>query len=131
MRSVIQQTVLLPAPAEDLFAMYLDAALHEAITGAPVTISDQPGSPFAAFGGQLRGTTLCVVAPKLIVQSWRSENFFDEDADSTLILGFSRQGDQGRIDLIHLDVPEQDFQGVTDGWEHYYWAPWREFLARR
>jgi hypothetical protein len=95
-----------------------------------VTISPAPGSPFAAFGGSLSGTTLCVVAPHLIAQSWRSTNFLDDDPDSTLILSFSPDGGQGRIDLIHIDVPEQDFQGVTDGWELYYWASWRALLAR-
>lgn len=131
MRSVIKQTVLLPATAENLFRMYLDPLLHAGITGAPATISPETGTSFEAFGGSLTGTMLSVAAPRLIVQSWRSENFFDEDADSTLILSFSDQGGEGRIDLVHLDVPEQDFQGVTDGWELYYWAPWREYLARR
>jgi activator of HSP90 ATPase len=131
MRRVIQQTVLLPASAEDLFAMYLDPLLHADITGAPVTIGPEPGAPFAAFGGSLSGTMLCVVAPRLIVQAWRSENFFDEDPDSTLMLSFGQQGSEGRIDLVHLDVPEQDVSGVSEGWPLYYWEPWRAYLARR
>ena len=131
MRSVIQQTVLLPASPEALFDMYIDPAKHAAITGAQVTISAQPGTPFAAFDGGLSGTTLCVAAPRLIVQSWRSGNFLDTDPDSTLILSFSAHGGQGRIELIHLDVPEQDFQGVTEGWELDHWTPWRDQLARR
>jgi hypothetical protein len=35
MRTVISQSVVLPAPAEGLFAMYTDPAKHAAITGAP------------------------------------------------------------------------------------------------
>jgi activator of HSP90 ATPase len=131
MRPVIQQTVLRPAPAEELFQMYIDPGLHEQITGAPAVISAEPGSRFAAFDGGLTGRMLCVIAPRLIVQSWRSENFFDADPDSTLILNFSADGDRGRIDLVHVDVPAQDFQGVTEGWEEFYWSPWRDFLARR
>src|SRR5215510_12287564 len=46
MRSIISQSVVLPAPAESLFAMYTDPAKHAAITGAPVAISAEPGSPF-------------------------------------------------------------------------------------
>lgn len=128
MRSVIRQSVVLPAPAEALFAMYLNPETHAAITGAPAEISAEPGTPFSAWDGGLSGTTLAVVAPRLIVQSWRSDNFAEDDPDSTLILTFTDEGAQGRIDLVHLDVPEQDFAGVEEGWTLYYWEPWRELL---
>jgi activator of HSP90 ATPase len=131
MRSVIQQSIVLPAPAEALYAMYLDPAKHTEFTGAPVTIDTKAGSPFQAFGGSLSGSMLTVVPSTLIVQSWRSVNFNADDPDSTLILTFTPQGVHGRIDLVHLDVPEQDRQGVTDGWEQYYWTPWRNYLAKR
>jgi hypothetical protein len=104
MRSVIRDSVVLPAPA--------------------------PGSPFSAFGGSLTGTTLAAIPSRLVVQSWRSTNFGPDDPDSTLILTFVPEGSNGRIDLVHLDVPEVDYQGVTEGWEKYYWTPWRRYLAR-
>lgn len=129
MRNTIRQSVVLPAPAEALFKMYLDPSIHKAITGTSVDIGDEQGSNFRAFEGALTGTILEVVKPRLIVQSWRSTNFNIDDPDSTLILCFTPEGDAGRIDLIHLDVPDQDYQGVTQGWEKYYWAPWRAYLA--
>ena len=133
MRSVIQQSVVLPAAADVLFEMYLDPAAHGAFTGFPVTIGAEPGAEFRAFGGQLSGTILAVLRPQLIVQSWRSTKFAADDRDSTLILSFTPEGEgggRGRIDLLHLDVPEHDYQGVTDGWPKHYWNPWREYLER-
>ena len=129
MRSVITQSVVLPAPAEDLYAMYLNPARHAAITGAPVTISAAPGSEFHAFEGRLNGMMLITIPSRLVVQSWRSMKFNHDDPDSTLILAFVPEGEDGRIDLVHLDVPAHDYQGVTEGWETYYWTPWRRFLA--
>lgn len=131
MRSIIYQAVTLPACAEALFDMYLAPATHAAITGQPVTIGTDSGAEFRAFGDMLSGTMLQVVRPRLIVQSWRSMNFDDADDDSTLILSFSDQGDEGRIDLIHLDVPAGDYDGVTEGWGKFYWTPWREYLETR
>jgi len=131
MRSIIRQSVVLPSAAATLYAMYLDPAIHAAFTGAPVTIGATPGAPFRAFEDRLSGTMLAVVAPTLIVQSWRSVHFGESDPDSTVILGFAPAGEAGRIDLVHLDVPEQDYQGVTEGWEKFYWTPWRDYLARR
>jgi activator of HSP90 ATPase len=130
MRSIIQQSVILAAPAQSLYAMYLDPVTHAAITGAPVMIGTTPGTPFRAFDGSLSGHMLTVVEPRLIVQSWRSVHFNDSDPDSTLILTFTPEGEAGRVDLVHLDVPSQDYLGVTNGWETHYWTPWRHYLAR-
>jgi activator of HSP90 ATPase len=130
MRSLIMQSIVLPAPAETLYAMYLDPARHAAITGAPVIISAASGSEFHAFEGRLSGTMLSALPSRLVVQSWRSMKFNDDDPDSTLILAFLPEGTAGRIDLLHLDVPAHDHQGVTEGWETHYWEPWRRYLAR-
>jgi activator of HSP90 ATPase len=129
MRTLIKQSIALPASAESLYAMYMDPAKHAAITGAPVIISSESGSPFRAFEGQISGTTLSVIPPRFVVQSWRSTHFNQDDPDSTLILAFVPEGKSGRIDLVHIDVPAQDYQGVTEGWETHYWEPWRRFLA--
>lgn len=120
--------MVLPAQAETLFEMYLDPKVHQAITGAPVVIGDERGAPFEAFNGSLTGTTIEVIRFSLIVQSWRSTEFKETDPDSTLILSFTPEGNEGRVDLIHLDVPDQDYEGVNQGWEQYYWVPWRRYL---
>jgi uncharacterized protein YndB with AHSA1/START domain len=129
MRNIIRQSVVLPASAEKLFEMYMKPSTHQAITGASVNIGDKRGSEFKAFDGALTGTVLEVIKPRLIIKSWRSVNFLAEDPDSTLILSFTSEGDEGRIDLVHLDVPDQDYDGVNQGWEKYYWTPWRAYLA--
>jgi activator of HSP90 ATPase len=132
MRSTIYKTVVLPASAAELYAMYMDPTVHAAFTGASARISEDAGSLFEAFGGLLKGRTLQVVKPRLVIQSWRSVNFANDDPDSTLIIMFTEEEDTaGRIDLVHLDVPEGDYQGVSGGWESRYFAPWLEYLQAR
>ncbi|WP_281558392.1 SRPBCC domain-containing protein [Thalassomonas sp. RHCl1] len=131
MRSVISQSITLPVPAQTLFEMYLDPVQHQAITGSPVIIGKEAGAEFRAFDGVLSGTILAVNSPNLIVQSWRSTAFKPADPDSTLILNFIDDEAFGKIDLVHLDVPEHDYDGVTQGWEKFYWTPWREYLESR
>lgn len=131
MRSIICKTVVLPASADELFRMYLDSEIHAAITGAPATVNDVAGSAFTAFGGLLKGTLLSVVKPRLVVQSWRSVNFPDDAPDSTLILTFTDEGGEGRIDLVHLDVPDNDFDGVNGGWDSRYFTPWLSYLQNQ
>ncbi len=119
----------LPAPPDRLFDMYLDSRSHAAFTGAPVTIEPHAGAPFSAFDGMISGTMLKVEPKRLIVQAWRSVNWPAGAFDSVLVLSFWPQDDGGRIELVHVNVPENDFTGVSHGWERFYWAPWRAYLA--
>jgi uncharacterized protein YndB with AHSA1/START domain len=131
MSRTIQLAASLPAGPDRLFDIYLDPVEHAAFTGAPVTISDQPGAAFRAFNDALSGTVLQVVPKRLIVQSWRSSNWGSADLDSTLVLTFWPENDAGRIELVHTNVSDGDFAGVSHGWEKFYWAPWRAYLASR
>ncbi|HXM81293.1 MAG TPA: SRPBCC domain-containing protein [Burkholderiales bacterium] len=127
---LIKQSVVLPAPAKALYAMYLSPKAHCAITGHPVTIGAKAGSKFKAFNGALSGRILYTVPGRLIVQAWRSTAFKKSDVDSTLILRFTPKGRSGRIDLTHVNVPAHDYRGVNNGWKQYYWRPWRKFLTK-
>ncbi len=120
----------LPATADRLFDMYLDPKAHAAFTGAPVTIEPRAGAPFSAFDGTLSGTMLHVVPKRLIVQAWRSANWPADAIDSVLTLSFWPEGDKARIELVHVNVSDEDFAGVSQGWEKYYWTPWREYLRK-
>ena len=119
----------LPAPPDRLFDMYLDPGEHAAFTGAPVTITPRPGAPFCAFNGMLTGAILHLEPKRLIVQTWRSVNFPAGALDSVLVLSFWPEAGGSRIELVQVNVPEEDFAGVSHGWERYYWTPWRAYLA--
>jgi uncharacterized protein YndB with AHSA1/START domain len=129
MPRTIAMAVRLPCAAAKLYRMYLDPKLHAAFTGAPVKIAARAGAPFVAFGGAITGTILQVIPNRLIVQSWRSSNFLRRDLDSTLVLSFWPEETGGRIELTHANVSDSDFAGVSEGWSHYYWIPWRKFLG--
>ena len=119
---------LLPATPDKLFDMYLDAEAHAAFTGFPVTIAARAGAPFRAFNDMLSGTIIHVAPKRLIVQTWRSANWPVTAIDSVLTLSFWPENNGARIELVHANVPEEDFAGVSQGWEKYYWTPWRARL---
>src|SRR5579862_44598 len=119
MTKPIVQSNTFNATPKELYDLYMNPKLHAAFTGGPVKISSKPNSKFEAFGKMLWGTTLAAVPGKLIVQRWRSMNFKLSDADSILIFHFSKDAKGGRIDMTHVNVPEQDHKGVTNGWKKY------------
>ena len=131
MLKTVQQMVVLPASPDRLFDMYLDPKQHAAITGADVLISSQPGAEFRAFNGVLSGRILAVTPKRMIVQTWRSGHWRADDLDSILILTFHEDGAGGRIELVHVNVPDHDYDGVNEGWEEFYWMPWRRYLEAR
>ncbi len=130
MPRTVTQAVILPRSPARLYAMYVSAREHAAITGAPVMIEGRTGAPFKAFGGALTGRILQLIPNRLIVQSWRSMNFSKHDLDSTLILSFWPDPAGGRIELTHVNVADEDFAGVSEGWSKYYWVPWRAYLEK-
>jgi activator of HSP90 ATPase len=95
MTTPIVQSITFNTSGKELYNIYMDPKLHAKVTGAPVKISPKPGSKFTAFGGMLWGSTLTAIPSKLIVQRWRSENFYKTDLDSILILEFSQEGSKG------------------------------------
>jgi activator of HSP90 ATPase len=129
MTKAIQQSVEFNASPETLYAMYVDSRKHAKATGAPAKLSRKVGGAFTAFDGMLRGKNLLLAPKKMIVQAWRSIAFKKSDPDSILILTFSKTASGARVDLVHANVPVQDHQGVTKGWQKYYWKPWRDYLA--
>jgi hypothetical protein len=131
MTKTIQQSVRFAASPATLFEMYLNSKKHSAATGGKATLSRKVGGAFAAWNKMLRGRNLMLIPNRLIVQSWRSVNFKPGDADSILILEFSKAPGGGQVDLVHVNVPPQDHKGVTRGWPSYYWKPWRRYLAAK
>jgi len=119
----------LPALPDRLFDMYLDASEHAAFTGLPVTLEPHAGGVFRAFDGMLSGKILHIERKTLIVQTWRSGNWPLTAIDSVLTLTFWPAEEGARVELVHVNVPEEDFAGVSQGWEKYYWTPWRNYLT--
>jgi activator of HSP90 ATPase len=127
----IVQSVTFNASPRELFALFTDSKKHSAATGAKSSVSARAGAKWSAFGGMLRGKNLAVVPGRMIVQAWRASHWPASDPDSILILNFSKAPGGGRVELIHAGVPEHDHNGVTKGWPHYYWTPWKTYLKSK
>jgi activator of HSP90 ATPase len=130
MPRTLQMAAQLPESPHRLYDMYLDPEIHAAFTGAPVTIAPVIGAEFRAFDGALAGKILHLVPKRLIVQAWRASHWSPEDLDSTLILTFWPDEAGARIEFVQVNVADHDLAGVSQGWEKYYWTPWREYLER-
>lgn len=130
MTKVILQRIRLPTSPARLYNMYMNPKSHAAITGHKVMISRTAGAKFSAFNGMLVGRTLKTIPHCMIVQAWRAKSWKKSDPDSILIFTFQKAPGGAKIDLIHVNVPSHDYQGVKKGWANYYWKPWKAYLKR-
>jgi len=131
MAKTIQQTVTFPVPPEKLFDIYLDSKKHAAAINSRASITRKVGGAFSLFGGMLRGKNLAIVPGRMIVQTWRGSDWRKADADSILILTFSRARGGGRLSLVHANIPDRHYADINRGWPKYYWKPWRAYLRRK
>jgi activator of HSP90 ATPase len=112
--------------------MYLDADEHAAFTaGGAVQISATPGSEWSAFAGQIHGRVLELSPDRLIVQSWRSFDWQEDDLDSILVLSFWPEAAGARVELTQANVPNNLYGNLVTGWSTRYWQPWHAYLERR
>jgi activator of HSP90 ATPase len=130
MTKPIVQSVRFEASPAQLFRIYTDSRKHSAATASKAVVSSKVGAKFTAFDGMLSGQNLVIVPNLMIVQAWRASHWKKTDLDSILILTFSAAPGGGRIDLVHVGVPQHDRKGVRLGWPKYYWKPWRSYLKK-
>jgi activator of HSP90 ATPase len=131
MTKPIVQSVTFKSSPEELFAIFTDSKKHSAATGAKARVSAKAGAKWTAYDGMILGKNLVVVPGRMIVQAWRASHWNGSDPDSILIMNFSQAVGGGRIDLVHVGVPQHDHQGVSKGWPQYYWKPWKAYLKGR
>ena len=132
MLEIVRQSVALPAPPGELYAMYLDPVRHAAFTGGgPVEIAAVEGSAWRAFDGRIHGRILALSPGRRIVQSWRSFEWEDGDPDAVLVLAFRPAGIGAMVELAQVDVPPRLSETLKSGWPARYWDPWRAYLERR
>ena len=117
-------------------ALTLEIGMQNAGVGTVLAVTYFPEHPHAAilpaaytFGCMLTGTMLHVEPKRLIVQTWRSASWPANAMDSVLTLSFWPEREGARIELVHVNVADEDFAGVSEGWVKYYWNPWRAQLS--
>jgi activator of HSP90 ATPase len=131
MPKTIVQTVTFSASPQELYSLYVNSKKHSAATGSNARISGKVGGSCEAYDGSLTGTTLGNIRNRLFVQTWRSDDWSPEQADSILTLMFEKHGKGGRLTMVHANIPDEHYPGIKTGWTDYYWTPWRRYLGSK
>jgi activator of HSP90 ATPase len=115
-------------PAQ-LYTAWLSGPKHAAMTGAAATGSAKVGETFTAWDGYIWGKNLKLVKDKQIVQSWRTSEFADTDADSTLTLTFTKTKAGTKLQLTHVGTQKAQEDNYRSGWDESYFQPMADYFV--
>ena len=122
-------STIIAAPAQEIYAAWLDSARHAAMTGAAAHCSDQVGGSFEAWDGYISGVNLALEPGLRIVQSWRTVEFSAADPDSLIEVTLLAVAGGTSLTLRHSNLPEHGWQ-YEQGWVDSYFEPMKEYFAR-
>jgi len=100
-KTITQKIVFKDAKASSLYNMYLDSREHTKLTG------NNPAKISAKEGAKF------------------------SIYDGTLILSFEQNKNDVVINMIHANVPDNQASALKDGWNDFYWKPWKKYLAEK
>ena len=110
----ISKTYTLNAASNVIFDALVNPDTIQKWSGAPAQMETTAGSDFSLFGGQVTGKTLEVVNGKKLVQQWPS--------NTKVTIALSANGDATTVDLLHENIPEDEVEKFTQGWNEFYFG---------
>ena len=125
----IRQTVTFKASPHQVYEALMDSKKHAEFTGGKATISRKVGGKFSAFDGYAEGVNLELEPDKKIVQTWRADDL-PEGHYSQVTFAFAPAAGGTKMTFTQKDVPDDQYESVSDGWREYYWAPMKQMLDK-
>jgi len=121
----IKKYYLINTDVEHVYTALTNPLTIEMWTGAPVIMEAVEGSEFSLWDGEITGINLELVKNQKIKQQWYFEG---EEGKSIVTITLTPEGKNTRIELLHIDIPDEAFANILDGWDRYYFKPLKQLL---
>ena len=116
---------IIPAAPEEVYEALTNPTVLETWTGEPAEMTTEPGSEFSLWEGSIVGKNLEFVENKLIRQQWY---FGDQEEDSIVLIKLHHHKYGTSVELKHTNIPDQDFDDITEGWNDAYFGSLENFF---
>ena len=116
------------ASAQEIYSAWLSSNGHSKMTGGKAIASNQIGDTFSAWDGYISGKNLLLEVNKRIIQSWRTSEFEENEADSQIEIRLSETGGKTQITLIHSNLSDSG-EHYKKGWGVHYFQPMKLFFS--
>ena len=115
---------IIPASPDEVYAALTKPLTIQLWSGETAVMSTEPGSEFELFEGSIVGKNLEFEEDKKLVQQW----YFGEQEEPSIVtikLHLHKYGTSA--ELRHTNIPDQDFDDITEGWDEAYFGSLIEF----
>ena len=116
---------IIPASPEEVYEALTNPTVLETWTGEPAEMTTEPGSEFSLWEGSIVGKNLEFIENKLIRQQWY---FGDQEEDSIVLIKLHPHKYGTSVELKHTNIPDQDFDDITEGWNDTYFGSLENFF---
>jgi uncharacterized protein YndB with AHSA1/START domain len=120
-------SAVIQAPAEKIYAAWLDSKGHADMTGAAARVGAEVGEDFEAWDGYIRGKNLILEPGRRIVQAWRTAEFAPDEPDSKVEVTFTKASGGTSVTIRHSNLPAHGMQ-YKDGWVENYFVPMKKYF---
>lgn len=117
---------ILGAPPEEVYQALVNPVSIRLWSGEDAVMSTEPGSDFSLWEGSIVGKNLEFEENKKVVQQWY---FGDSPVDSIVTIKLHPHKDGTSVELRHTNIPDQDYEGIVEGWNEVYFGNLEEFFS--
>ncbi|MCX7139558.1 MAG: SRPBCC domain-containing protein [Proteobacteria bacterium] len=123
-------TDFIPAEPKQIYDAWLDSRVHAKMTGdRPATVTANEGGWFVALRGFVIGKNVALDPGRRIVQTLRTKEFLESDADSKIEVLLDPAAGGTQITIHHTNVPDQLSKYRDAGWQSNYFEPMKRFFG--
>ena len=116
---------IIPAKPEEVFTAITNPFTIELWTGYKAIMDSNVDTEFSLWEGDVTGKNLEIIDNKKIVQEW----YFGDQSEKSIVtikLFENKKGTQ--VELIHENIPDEDYENIIEGWNEYYFGAIKSFF---
>ena len=118
---------IIPAPPDEVYLALTLSATIQLWSGDLAEMSAEPGTEFSLWDGSIVGKNLEFETGKKIVQEWYFGDEPNEGEKSIVTIKLHPDAQGTSVELKHINIPDEDYDDIVDGWNNIYFGSLREF----
>ncbi len=113
------------AEMEDVWRAFTSPASMELWTAYYADFTPEPNAEFSLWDGDITGKVLEVVPNEKLVEQW----YFEGETEASIAtIKFFPDKNKVQVELNHVNIPDDAFDNITEGWVNYYMGAIKEFV---
>jgi len=125
----LKQTATFKATPHEVYETLMDEKKHAGFTEGAAKISRKVGGQFSISDGEIEGRNVELVPDQKIVQTWRYSDW-PAGHYSTITFQLTPVANGTRLTFTQIDIPEDKYADIKQGWIDYYWTPMKRLFAK-